>query len=707
MLYWGFDLGDGESTLARVDGDGRNYPEIIDVDGKKVTITVWAVMRNGEVRIGENAARSAAAAVRSAARFKRRFLDANSDSAALIRDFSARVFESLRSSGALIGGERSNTVYVGCPAGWDADARGRYERIFETIGFPTPHVVSESRAVMVGAIQSNSVRDYVDLRAKSVLVVDIGSSTTDFAYINKGKEAEIRTGGEVALGGGVMDEVFLNECVAASPHAAALQQVLNESESWRVDCELHARHLKEQYYSLPLEERSSSECSESLLITYDDPLILDLVMNEAMSARLLDMPCAQLNGKSFHSVFCSGLQEVRSSIGNPQPEILFLTGGVSRMDEIRGWCQEVFPDAIIYCDREPEFSVARGLAWCGKIDHELIRFREDVELLIASNTIEALVSEKLNTLYRSAMDHLLDPLLEKAVKPVLLDWQNGRIEKLKDMEAVLQERIKVYLYSEDAKSSLFQPVAEWLLDVSDRLEPYTSEICRKHNVPDRSLEISSGFTASDFHILEKLEAKDIISGDTLTWTAVFVESIVSILIAMLCGGSGIVLISEGPVGMLIGFIISFLVLVLSHAMGKKAIDEKLLNANLPLSLRRFTLGEAFPRVEGPRLGFSALKKWSGNRLLSDSPEEENESRFPSDKSTKPHLLPRLRWSDNGELSPRRLQAIRNRIRSNYEKLLSSDDNEDLTALNSRLSRDISNQIESRLKELAEQVEIPL
>ena len=52
---------------------------------------------------------------------------------------------------------------------------------------------------MVGAIQSNSVRDYVDLRSKSVLVIDIGSSTTDFAYINKGRETEIHTGGEVSL----------------------------------------------------------------------------------------------------------------------------------------------------------------------------------------------------------------------------------------------------------------------------------------------------------------------------------------------------------------------------------------------------------------------------------------------------------------------------------------------------------------------------
>ena len=175
MNYWGFDLGDGESTLARVGSEGLTSPEIVDVDGKKVIITVWAVMRNGEVRIGENAARSAAAAVRSAARFKRRFLDPQSDSAALIRDFSARVFESLRDSGALVGGEKSNSVYVGCPAGWDAENRARYQRIFETIGFPTPHVVSESRAVMVGAIQSNSVRDYIDLRSKSVIVSDNGS----------------------------------------------------------------------------------------------------------------------------------------------------------------------------------------------------------------------------------------------------------------------------------------------------------------------------------------------------------------------------------------------------------------------------------------------------------------------------------------------------------------------------------------------------
>ena len=695
MQYWGFDLGDGESAVARVSGGESRFPEIVDVDGKKITITVWAVMPNGEVRIGDSAARSASAAVRSAARFKRRFLDAQSDCAALIRDFSARVFESLRGSGAMTGGERSNSVYVGCPAGWDAQARERYLKIFETIGFPDPRVVSESRAVMVGAIQSNSVRDYVDLRTKSVLVVDIGSSTTDFAFVDKGKEMEIRTGGEVFLGGGVMDEVLLNACVDASPNAAAIRATLKESESWRVDCELHARRLKEKYYSLSAQEREEGECSEALLLTYDEPVILDLVMNREMARRLTEKGCPQLDGRSFREVFCAGLRVVRESIG--EPELLFLTGGVSRMAEIADWCRELFPKTVIYTDAEPEFSVARGLAWCGRIDDDLKRFRAEVDALIDSSIVEGIITKRLNGLYRSVLDRLLDPLMEQAVKPVLLRWKDGDIRRLSDMESVLQERIKVFLYSESAKELLIEPITSWLLGVSEELEQHTSRICRDYHVPERSLGISSGLSASDFHILEKIDARNVLAGDSLTWTAVFVDSVISIIVAMLCGGSGIVLISEGPVGMFIGFLLSFLVLLASHAMGKKAIDDKLMAMDLPLGIRRLVLSGSRIRIEGPRLGLlDAVGDMFSNKDAAARKEE----------GTKTHLLPRIRLSDGSGISQRRMQEIRSRIKTSCETMLSGD-NTELAALNERMSKDISVQIERRLKELAEQVEIPL
>ena len=136
-------------------------------------------------------------------------------------------------------------------------------------------------------------------------------------------------------------------------------------------------------------------------------------------------------------------------------------------------------------------------------------------------------------------------------------------------------------------------------------------------------------------------------------------------------------------------------------MGKKAIDEKLMTADLPLSIRRLALANALPHLEAPSLGIAdTVKKAASGKLFSEQPADES-------KPKKRHLLPRFRWGDSDDISERRMQAIRARIRANYDKLLSSADNEDLLALNSRMSRDISEQIEARLKELAEQVEIPL
>ena len=36
--YWGFDLGDGESTVARTDSESRGTPAIVPVDGRDVML---------------------------------------------------------------------------------------------------------------------------------------------------------------------------------------------------------------------------------------------------------------------------------------------------------------------------------------------------------------------------------------------------------------------------------------------------------------------------------------------------------------------------------------------------------------------------------------------------------------------------------------------------------------------------------------------
>ena len=242
--FFGFDLGDAESAIARLIKEEQNVPEMLTVVGEQSFITAYARLTNGELLVGEKAC-YADDVVKRKLRFKSRFLT-DRGSAEDIKSFAAGVLGELYGSGDLIKNEECS-FYIGCPAGWDKNTREHYREIFESAGYPPAKIISESRAAMVSACQSKHLQVGVDILSKPVLVVDIGSSTTDFAYIMGGKEVEMQTAGEVVLGGGLMDEILLEESVAsAGLHKKKVQSVFNQSEPWRTYAEFAARRLKEK-----------------------------------------------------------------------------------------------------------------------------------------------------------------------------------------------------------------------------------------------------------------------------------------------------------------------------------------------------------------------------------------------------------------------------------------------------------------------------
>lgn len=212
--YFGFDLGDAESAIARLGREERTEPAILSIKDSRSLVTAYARMLDGKLLIGESACYNTNATERSV-RFKSRYLtDAQSERD--IRCFAAGVLSELYHSGELVDGEDC-CFYIGCPAGWDKAARERYRRIFADTGYPPARIISESRAALIAACQSKHLQVGYDILSKPVLVVDIGSSTTDFAYIMGGREVELHTAGEVFLGGGIMDEILLEKCVRESP----------------------------------------------------------------------------------------------------------------------------------------------------------------------------------------------------------------------------------------------------------------------------------------------------------------------------------------------------------------------------------------------------------------------------------------------------------------------------------------------------------
>ena len=304
-----------------------------------------------------------------------------------------------------------------------------YRGLFEEAGYPPVRIISESRAALVSACQSKHFQVGYDILSKPVLVVDVGSSTTDFAYIMGGKEVDMQTAGEVALGGGIMDEVLLSCALNASVRGERIREIFEQSPPWKSYCEFAARKLKEKYFA-DEEYWKENKCLQSVIISYEKPVRLQLVMDTKTADHILYDGIPQLEGRSFKDVFMHSLKQVRERIQGDLPELLFLTGGVSKLPAIRDWCREAFPEAVVITGTEPEFSVSRGLAWSGRIDEELRQFRAEIQDLVGSSTVERIVANHIDELYHSTVDMLVKPILENAAMPVFDRWRDGEIERL-------------------------------------------------------------------------------------------------------------------------------------------------------------------------------------------------------------------------------------------------------------------------------------
>ena len=571
--FYGFDLGDAECAIS-VKMQGKNKePQVIPVYGNKSFISAYAVSSGGDIVIGENACYTPKAA-QAKIRFKSRFLTDPISNQDILR-FTKAVLEDITSENNLRPADE-NIFYVGCPAGWNKNDRERYRAIFENAGYPPTKIITESRAALMYACQSKHLQLSYDILTKPMLVVDIGSSTTDFAYILGGKEVELMTAGEVFLGGGVMDEILLNDCIKASPKAEKIRSEFRESSSWYTYCEFAARRLKEKYFT---DEDYWSEhgITQSVVIRYKFPIKLTLKMDKAEADRLLNTKVEKLGNKSFAQLFTESLENVKEKTKENPPIIVLLTGGVSKMPVIKKMCEEIFPDSVIVSENEPEFSVSKGLSYTGEVDAELKLFKEDIEELKKSDVVENIVSENIDQLLKKVVDTLIEPIIQNAAMPIFTKWRNGQIDTINEVNEQMKDEINTYLNSQEVKQLLVEPISEWIRPIAAKLEEKTIPICVKHNVPYTQLSLISYLELENVNL--DIHAENVFAIQEFIW---LINGIISVLIGFLCGGSGIVLIAEGLPGILAGIIISLLVLLI----GKDKAQEAIMDAKLPSVIRK-------------------------------------------------------------------------------------------------------------------------
>ena len=567
MRYIGFDMGDGESAVAAFEPGSGIEPLILPVCGARSLLSAVGLLR-GEVVIGERAYTDALADALSV-RFKSRFTTDMSSSEDIIR-FVRGVMRDLMETGQLSPDDR---FVVGCPAGWNAACRAHYRDLLIRAGMHLPQVISESRAAFLYAKYARTVAVDIDIMGESALVVDIGSSTLDYAYIVDGRETGIGTFGETALGGGILDAAILRSAVAKNRSRREIEATFKESRSWYSYCEIEARRLKEEYFTR-LSVETAPCVKKQLRICYDGVQKLMLEITNDEIERMINEPLPELDGRTFLSALRESLENAARITADRPPCMLLLTGGASRMPFFRELCSEIFESAVIISCPEPEFSIAKGLSYAGWIDENLKAFRQAIHAEVTDARVSSIAGDALPSLLPSVAGLLTDLILNEAALPAAEEWKRGRIRTFEDMNRLIGERAQHVLTSPLAHETLQPAVQIWLDEVTQKLQALIDPICDRFDVPRKQMELNLTGNCGNIVLdadnwLELPVARSILS------------VIVSVTAGILCGGSGVALVASGPLGFLAGVAAG----VIAAFLGWNTISDALSKADLPLFMR--------------------------------------------------------------------------------------------------------------------------
>ncbi|MFF7394560.1 hypothetical protein ACFZAE_39880 [Streptomyces scabiei] len=466
----GLDIGDGESALCWLSTDSDTMgdePEVFERDTNEKTIITaiaWEHRKNDDagenedestrLLIGEEAVMSEEC-LQFSVNFKTAFDPEYKVmprqvpfSQALLREFFHR-YPEVREDCA---------VYVGHPAGWPMDAVEAYAKQFGSLDIPV-RLMPESQSALVHVRDRHA--EYrgsgVDRDAlREVLIVDVGSSTTDFTFVDDLEPRNLPVG--ASLGCRQIDDALaalLRAELAADKEFTDALAVPGGAQMLRLVC----RRAKEAHFSSGDSDKSNFRTMPQGCATRFAPII------DRGGGRLrgVEIPRLIAAPGGWADDFRAVLAQAKGQLGSSRPQMIIVTGGGSRMPVVRDACTEAFPDAEVRNDPTPSFTVARGLASAGRHRVGVERFRRDIRAL------------------KDQAD------FTKQIRAALLESND-------EMKSLLRRFVELFAGNGGAQSST--PLDEQIRDMADpvfrrlraRLEssltPLVLDICRAYGVRD-------------------------------------------------------------------------------------------------------------------------------------------------------------------------------------------------------------------------------
>lgn len=507
----GFDLGHGETAVAKAIVESIEPPEMLEINHKKIQITALGWHPDLGYLVGEQALIQAGV-TKLKITFKQK---PNNDSTyrETISAFLETYYRILKESKQIETGENSH-FYVGCPSGWTIPEREEYQKLLQESGIPLISVIPESRAAFMQAKEAGKL-EYEKLLS-SVLIIDIGSSTTDFTLVKSLSEVPIDFGSN-ALGASLIDKAIFARTVANHEDKELLEMVFEDYPHHQARCELACRKAKEDYFSNEKVYNNSATFARGFESINEQIYFIPKV-NQAIMDEILNHPLSELSGKSWMQAFQAAVLEAKERLDKQGivPKVVLMTGGASRMNFTREICQKIFPEPAtqVRPDPEPERCIALGLARVGRWDLRATAFKKEVNELLESNQLKQLVAKHIPELINLLIKPLADGLIEHTVKVGLKDWQNNKVRTLADLESAMKKLAENWLNSQQAQLVINQKCVSWFNSkIQPELASQTDPICQKFHVPRSSLRFEEGIDPT--FVNPELRIGDAILADTV------------------------------------------------------------------------------------------------------------------------------------------------------------------------------------------------
>ncbi len=484
----GFDLGHGETAVAKAKVDSIETPQMLEINNKKVQITAIGWHPELGILVGEQAL-IYAGVTQLQIGFKQK---PNPDPhyKQTIRNFVATSYHLLKESRQIETGKNASHFYVGCPSGWSISEREEYQKLLKEADIDLVSVVPESRAALMQAKEAGKL-DYDEIKS-AVLLIDIGSSTTDFTLVKSLSEFPLDFGRN-ALGASLIDKLILARTVANHEQRTLLEKVFAQHPHHKLRCELQCRKAKEDYFSNELLYSNSQSFARGFECISPQLFFIPQV-NKAIMEEILNQKLPQLEDKSWVQAFREAVSEAKEKLAlqGVVPKVVLMTGGASRMQFTRQICQEIFPESELRPDPEPERCIALGLARVGRWELRAAAFKQEVNLLCDSNRLKAIIETHIPALIELLVEPLSAGTIANVVRPGLQEWRSNRIRSWADLESELEQRAKQWLKSNQAQQIINSKCATWFNSyIQPDLAAETDPICQKFQISKSSLRFQS------------------------------------------------------------------------------------------------------------------------------------------------------------------------------------------------------------------------